>query len=906
MDKVYQHNSVEKKWQAVWQVQNIGQAKGTGKPYSIVIPPPNVTGTLHMGHGFQLTIMDILIRYHRMSGHKTLWQVGTDHAGIATQMVVERQLAKTNTTKHDLGRTAFLDKVWDWKKHSQTTITKQMQALGTSMDWSRERFTLDKPYTDKVAKVFVDLYKAGLIYRGQRLVNWDPALKTAVSDLEVVNEERSGNLWHIKYELAEQPGVFVEIATTRPETLLGDQAVAVHPDDSRYQHLVGKFLKLPLTKRSIPIIADEYVDPEFGSGCVKITPAHDFNDAEVGKRHHLPNLNILNPDASLNKNVPEAYQGLDRFAARKLIISDLGDLVVKIEQHTHNIPVGDRSGAILEPLLTNQWFLNCDDLADKALEIVRDGTIEFIPKNWFNTYKHWLENIQDWCISRQLWWGHQIPAWYDSEQNIYVGLSEASVRASYQLSDAVQLQQEEDVLDTWFSSALWPFVTLDWQEDEAIFKEFYPTQVLVTGFDIIFFWVARMIMMGLKCTKNIPFKQVYITGLIKDEKGQKMSKSKGNVLDPLDLVNGISLPDLIEKRTGSMMQPKLASAIAKQTKKAFPDGIMPHGTDALRFTFCALASNGRDIRFDLNRLTGYRNFCNKIWNASRLVLSFESSTHNVKLNSEIDNWILNKMQICINDSHKHIKAYRFDLLAKLIYDYVWHDFCDRYLEWAKTDKARANSQAGNVAKIILENIIKLIHPIMPFISEEIWHNIHANSTCLALADYPKAKTPGEYNNAEIENLFALIAGVRNLRSELNISPKIELTLTIEDCSSKELAIIEKYKQHLKQLLRCGFSEEKSATISASIVANSMQFSVPVADLINPKSEITRIEQVLKKQEKLIKQAASRLDNERYCANAPAEQVMEYQLQLKNAEIASKTYNAHLKLMQELLAGSNCE
>lgn len=898
MEKIYQHQNVEGKWLKTWKQQNISSPRGNAKPYTIVVPPPNVTGTLHMGHGFQLTIMDILIRYHRMTGRKTLWQVGTDHAGIATQMVVERQLAQNGSNKHELGREAFVDKIWQWKQQSRDTIAQQMQAMGTSMDWSRERFTLDEEYTEKVAEVFIELYQAGLIYRGQKLVNWDPKLKTAVSDLEVINSEKQGNLWHIKYELADKPGEYIEIATTRPETLLGDQAIAVHPDDKRYQHLIGSMVKLPLTDRHIPIIADDYVDPEFGSGCVKITPAHDFNDAEIGKRHNLTALNIMAADASLNENVPKKYQGMDRMQARTEIIKDLNELVVKTESHTHIVPIGDRSGVIIEPMLTNQWFLNCDKMADAALAVVRDGDIEFVPEHWFNTYKHWLENIQDWCISRQLWWGHRIPAWYDTKNNIYVGQSESYVRSKYNLADDIELKQDADVLDTWFSSALWPFVTIGWRQEDLTYESAYPTDVLVTGFDIIFFWVARMIMMGLHFTNKIPFKQVYITGLIKDEKGQKMSKSKGNVLDPLDLVNGISLEQLIEKRTSSMMQPQLAASIEKQTKKAFPNGIEAFGTDALRFTFAALASNGRDIRFDINRLTGYRNFCNKLWNASRLVLSFNSISQDVSLYSEVDKWILQKLQVCVNQCHDHVKNYRFDLLAKALYEFTWHDFCDRYLEWAKLDRLRPNSQAEVVATETLATILKLLHPIMPFITEEIWSSLKATSDCLALMAYPEISKPMHYNSQEVLDLFAIINAVRNFRSELNIVPKAKLILTHESALNQDF--LDKYQDNLAKLINCSFEDKLTNKASASIVANSIKFVIPIEDIVDPKVELIRIEQVIKKSEKVLAQANARLNNEKYCANAPKEQVEEYTALRANSELAIMTYKNHLELMQSLV------
>ncbi|HAO98009.1 MAG TPA: valine--tRNA ligase, partial [Gammaproteobacteria bacterium] len=676
-----------------------------------------------MGHAFQHTIMDVLTRYHRGKGEQTLWQPGTDHAGIATQMVVERQLAAQDITRHDVGREKFIEKIWDWKEHSGGTITSQMRRLGASVDWERERFTMDEGLSDAVHKVFIQLYNEGLIYRGKRLVNWDPVLHTAVSDLEVISTEEQGSLWHMRYPITDTNEIMV-VATTRPETMLGDSAVAVHPEDKRYTHLIGKTIDLPLTDRKITIIADDYVDMEFGTGCVKITPAHDFNDYEMGQRHNLDVINILTDDAKINDTVKSAYAGMDRFDARKQMVKDLDDqgLLEKIEPHTLMVPRGDRTHSVIEPYMTDQWFVKVAPLAKPAIDAVKNGDIRFIPENWNKTYFNWMDNIQDWCISRQIWWGHRIPAWYDNDGNIYV--ADSLEEAQAQAGEGVALRQDEDVLDTWFSSALWPFSTLGWPEKTPQLSRFYPTNVLVTGFDIIFFWVARMIMFGLKFAGDVPFKDIYITGLIKDGQGQKMSKSKGNVLDPIDLIDGISLDDLLVKRTQGMMQPEMAKKIKKQTQGEFPDGIPSFGTDALRFTFAALASFGRDIKFDLKRVEGYRNFCNKLWNASRFVLmKLEGDNIDTKASlSTSDEWILSRLQATKLNVEKHLKDYRLDLMSHELYEFVWHDYCDWYLELSKPLLADDKTKAGTQATLlkVLNEILTLLHPIIPFITEEIY------------------------------------------------------------------------------------------------------------------------------------------------------------------------------------------
>ena len=753
MDKTYSPEAIEQSYYKKWENHHYFQPRGDGKRFCIMLPPPNVTGSLHMGHGFQHTIMDALTRYHRMLGDKTLWQPGTDHAGISTQLVVEKQLEAQGISRKDLTREQFLEHVWKWKNESGNTITQQMRRIGDSVDWTRERFTMDEGLSAAVQKVFVQLHDEGLIYRGTRLVNWDPKLGTAVSDLEVLSEEEDGFLWHIRYPVVDSTE-FLVVATTRPETLLGDTAVAVHPEDPRFQHLIGKQVHLPLCDRTIPIIADDYVDQEFGSGCVKITPAHDFNDHEVGKRHNLPVINILNKKATLNKNAPLKYQGMDRFVAREQIIQDLQNdgFLIKTEPHKLKVPRGEKSNVIIEPLLTDQWYVKTKPLAEPAIAAVKKGDIRFIPENWNKTYFQWMDNIEDWCISRQLWWGHRIPAWYDSQGNIYVGYSENDVRFKYKIDEATLLKQDEDVLDTWFSSSLWPFSTLGWPERTPELEQFYPTSVLVTGFDIIFFWVARMIMMGLKFTGKVPFKEVFITGLIRDSEGHKMSKSKGNVLDPLDIIDGIDLESLVAKRTSNLMLNSVRDKIAKATRKEFPDGINAYGTDALRFTYCSLASTGRNVRFDVGRVEGYRNFCNKLWNAARYVL-MNTDEEQIDFGdgafqySPADQWILSRLQRTISKVHHYFETYRFDLLANTIYEFVWHEYCDWYLELSKPvlqdEHALSALKRGTRRTLIhiLDQILKLLHPLMPFITEEIWQRTtkftSENGASIMLSDYPQ-------------------------------------------------------------------------------------------------------------------------------------------------------------------------
>ena len=820
MDKTFEPQSIEQQCYKSWEEAGLFKASGSGDPYCILLPPPNVTGSLHMGHGFQQTIMDALTRYHRMKGDNTLWQVGTDHAGIATQMVVERQLNAQGKTRHDLGREDFIKKVWEWKEHSGGTITGQMRRLGTSPDWSREVFTMDEDLSKAVTEVFVKLHEEGLIYRGKRLVNWDPVLHTAVSDLEVLNEEEDGHMWHMRYPLADGSGELV-VATTRPETMLGDTAVAVHPDDERYQGFIGKEIKLPITGRLIPVIADDYVDQEFGTGCVKITPAHDFNDYDMGKRHNLPMINILTDDAKINDDAPEAYRGLDRFDARKQIVADLDaqGALVKIEPHKLKVPRGDRTGAVIEPYLTDQWYVAVESLAKPAIEAVESGEIRFVPENWNKTYYQWMHNIQDWCISRQLWWGHRIPAWYDENGNVFVGRTEEEVREKHGLGSDVTLSQDDDVLDTWFSSALWPFATMGWPEETPDLETFVPSSVLVTGFDIIFFWVARMIMMTKKFTGKIPFKDIYITGLIRDENGDKMSKSKGNVLDPIDLIDGIDIESLVTKRTAGMMQPQLAEKIAKRTRKQFPDGIQAYGTDALRFTFAAMASTSRDINFDMARVEGYRNFCNKIWNASRFVL-INTEEHDTGRDggemvlSMADRWIWAKFQQTLVEFEKALEDYRFDIAAQTVYEFTWNQFCDWYLELTKpvlnNDASTEAEKRGTRHTLInvLESLLRLLHPLMPFITDTIWQRVVPLSALkveegasIMVQAFPEVDAAKQDDKvlADIEWVKKFIVGIRNIRGEMDISPNKPLNALLKNVSDEDARRLDAAKAFLDKL-----------------------------------------------------------------------------------------------------------
>ncbi len=907
LDKNYDPQTLEQYWYQIWEERGYFAPAAPGEnPYCIMIPPPNVTGSLHMGHAFQDTIMDALIRYHRMCGEPTLWQAGTDHAGIATQMVVERLLEKEDKTRHDLGRDAFIERVWAWKEESGGTITRQLRRMGASLDWEHERFTMDEGLSAAVREVFVRLFTEGLIYRGKRLVNWDPVLHTAVSDLEVLSEEEAGHMWDMRYPLTNGTGYLV-VSTTRPETMLGDCAVAVNPEDPRYQHLIGERVELPLTGRRIPIIADEHADPEFGTGCVKITPAHDFNDHAVWLRHrdelaiasqpHGGLINIFTPDAALRANEPEegelippAYIGLDRYEARQRIVADLSalGLLDKIKDHRLMVPRGDRSNAVIEPYLTDQWYVRIQPLAEPAIAAVEDGRIRFVPANWKNTYFEWMRNIQDWCISRQIWWGHRIPAWYDTEGNVYVGRSEAEVRERHGLAADFPLVQDPDVLDTWFSSALWPFSTLGWPQETERLQAFYPTSVLVTGFDIIFFWVARMIMMGLKFMGQVPFREVYIHGLVRDAHGDKMSKSKGNVLDPIDLIDGIALEPLVAKRTGGMMQPHLADKIAKATRADFPNGIPSFGTDALRFTFAALASTGRDIKFDLSRTEGYRNFCNKLWNASRYVLmNTQGQDCGLSGDQEVsaaDRWIRDRLQTTIANVDEAIRAYRFDQAAQALHEFTWNHFCDWYLELSKpiltgpTSSEAAKRRTRHTLVQTLETLLRLAHPIMPFITEEIWQKVRplagVEGDTLMRAPYPVAdpSLADPEAVAEMNWVMQFILGVRRIKGEMNIPPGKPLPILIENASPQDLAWLEASRPYLDFLARVQslriLESGEAAPESAISLVGEMKILIPMAGLIDKEAELQRLAKEIARIGNDVERARAKLANPSFVDKAP--------------------------------------
>ncbi|GLQ71347.1 valine--tRNA ligase [Vibrio penaeicida] len=926
MEKTYNPTSIEQALYQAWEEKGYFKPHGdtTKDSYSIMIPPPNVTGSLHMGHAFQDTIMDTLIRAERMKGKNTLWQVGTDHAGIATQMVVERKIAaEEGKTKHDYGRDAFIDKIWEWKNESGGTITQQLRRLGASVDWDRERFTMDDGLSAATQEVFVRLYEEDLIYRGKRLVNWDPKLHTAISDLEVENKDKKGFMWHFRYPLANGAKTadgkdYIVVATTRPETMLGDTGVAVNPEDPRYKDLIGKEILLPVVNRLIPIVGDEHADMEKGTGCVKITPAHDFNDYEVGKRNNLPMINILTFNADIrdaaevfttngeesdvySTEIPAKYQGMERFAARKAIVAEFEELGLldEIKDHDLTVPYGDRGGVVIEPMLTDQWYVRTAPLAEPAVKAVEDGQIQFVPKQYENMYFAWMRDVQDWCISRQLWWGHRIPAWYDNDGKVYVGRTEEEVREKNNLAPVVVLKQDDDVLDTWFSSALWTFGTQGWPEDTEALKTFHPSEVLVSGFDIIFFWVARMIMMTMHFVKDedgkpqVPFKTVYMTGLIRDENGDKMSKSKGNVLDPIDMIDGIDLESLVEKRCGNMMQPKLAAKIEKNTRKTFENGIEPYGTDALRFTLAAMASTGRDINWDMKRLEGYRNFCNKLWNASRYVL-MNTEEHDCgmslsvedRVNMEFslaDKWIESQFEVAAKEFNAHLDNYRLDMAANTLYEFIWNQFCDWYLELTKPvlwKGTEAQQQATRYTLItVLEKTLRLAHPVLPYITESIWQSVKPlvegveGETIMtqALPQFNEDNFNAEIVE-DIEWVKTFITAIRNLRAEYDIAPSKGLDVMIKVASEKDAARIEANKVVLNSLAKLDsltvLADGAETPACATKLVGKSELMIPMAGLIDKDAELARLDKEVKKTHGEIKRIEGKLSNEGFVAKAP--------------------------------------
>ena len=944
MDKTYDPHQVEKQWYERWEREgHFVPSGGTREPYCIMIPPPNVTGTLHMGHAFQDTIMDALIRYHRMNGRRTLWQPGTDHAGIATQMVVERQINAEGLTRQDLGRSAFVERIWQWKEHSGSTITRQMRRMGASVDWAHERFTMDEGLSAAVRETFVRLYEDGLIYRGKRLVNWDPVLQTAVSDLEVVSDEEDGSLWHIRYPLADGGG-HLEVATTRPETMLGDTAVAVHPADERYRALVGTMVELPLTERRIPVVADEMVEPEFGTGCVKITPAHDFNDYQVGERHGLERINVLTRDARMNSNAPARYEGLDRFEARAKIVEDLKarGLLARTEAHRMTVPRGDRSHAVIEPYLTDQWFVKAGPLAQAAIRAVENGDIRFVPEHWEKTYFEWMRNIEDWCISRQIWWGHRIPAWYDDAGNVYVGRSEEEIRGKFALPASISLERDPDVLDTWYSSALWPFSTLGWPERTDRLETFYPTTVLVTGFDIIFFWVARMIMFGLRFMGDVPFREVYIHGLVRDADGNKMSKSKGNILDPIDLIDGIGLDELIAKRTTGLMQPQLAPQIIAATRRQFPDGIPAYGTDALRFTFCSLATQGRDIRFDLGRIEGYGNFCNKLWNAARFVLLNTEGEDCGLGDGEVElglpeRWIVSLLQRTESQARAAMDQYRLDLAAQAIYDFTWNEYCDWYLELSKTvitsqgasqgatgtfttfgsnggssgvipDPARLRGTRRTLIRVF-ETVLRLIHPLMPFVTEEIWQRIAPlagrTGPSIMLEPYPVPR-PERDDSEAVEHmtwLKDLILAIRRIRGELDLPPGRRIPVVLIGPSDTERERLRGGAAYVRALARVAtidvLEPGAPAPKAATALLGGLEILVPLEGIIDKDAEMERLGRQLAKLGKNLSRSRAKLANPSFRERAPGAVVEKERRQAEEMESSIGKLETQLEMLRTL-------
>jgi valyl-tRNA synthetase len=955
MEKTFNPTDIEQSLYTSWEEQGYFSPTGEGDSYSIAIPPPNVTGSLHMGHAFQQTIMDTLIRYQRMQGKNTLWQTGCDHAGIATQMVVERKIAaEEDKTRHDYGREGFIDKIWQWKEESGGTIGKQMRRLGNSIDWSRERFTMDEGMSEAVQEVFVRLFEDVLIYRGKRLVNWDPKFHTAISDLEVENKDKKGFMWHLRYPLANGEKTaegldYLVVATTRPETMLGDTGVAVNPEDPRYKDLIGKQVLLPLVNRLIPIVGDDHADMEKGTGCVKITPAHDFNDNEVGKRHALPQINILDKDAAIlataevydtkgevcdaySTELPSEFAGMDRFVARKAIVAKFDELELLVEVKDHDLvaPYGDRSGVIIEPMLTDQWYVRVEKLAGPAVEAVKDGQIEFVPKQYENLYFSWMNDIQDWCISRQLWWGHRIPAWYDESGKVYVGRTEEEVRANNDIAADVTLKQDDDVLDTWFSSALWTFSTLGWPKDTDDLKTFHPTDVLVTGFDIIFFWVARMIMMTMHFNKDengkaqIPFKKIYMPGLIRDENGDKMSKSKGNVIDPLDMIDGISLEDLLAKRTGNMMQPKLAKKIDKLTKKEFPNGIEAHGTDALRFTLTSVATTGRDISWDMKRLEGYRNFTNKLWNASRYVLmnteefdcggtSPQSKGGEMEL-SLADRWIIGQFEQTVKTVHEAFETFRFDLASQALYEFTWNQFCDWYLELTKPVlfKGSEAQQRGTRHTLVnvLEGLLRLMHPIMPFVTETIWQRVQPLSDFSKTDDSIMVQAFPQFNADkcdqqaidDLEWVKQFIVAIRNIRGEMDISPSKELPVLLKNVNALDQRRLDENEQFLSSLAKLEsisvLNDDEQGPACASAVVGDLSVLIPMAGLIDKDAELARLDKAIDKLEKDAARTRGKLSNDNFVGKAPAAVIEKEKAKLSEAESA---LNKMLEQKQQIAA-----
>ena len=934
MDNSFKPAEIEQQLYSKWEQLNYfaPTQKDNERNFCVLIPPPNITGTLHMGHAFNHTLIDILIRHSRMKGERTLWQAGTDHAGIATQMLVERKLTEENQTKSDLGREKFIDKVWEWRRSSGTTISEQIRRMGSSIDWSRERFTMDDDYADAVIEVFVRLYDEGLIYRGKRLVNWDPELKTAISDLEVENTEEEGHLWHFRYPLSDnvktKTGLsYLVVATTRPETMLGDTAVAVHPDDERYQDIVGSFVELPLCDRKIPIISDEYVDPEFGTGCVKITPAHDFNDNEVGKRHDLPLISVLTEEACVNQNSPIAYQGLDRLEARNKIVQDLKDmdLLESIENHKLMVPRGDRSGSVIEPLLTDQWFVKIEPLASPAIDAVKQERVRFVPKQYENVYFSWMNNIQDWCISRQQWWGHQIPAFYDSAGNIFVAKDEQQARAKYSLDPSVALTKDEDVLETWFSSALWPFATMGWPDSSEDLDRFLPSSTLITGHDIIFFWVARMIMMTLHFTDKVPFETVYIHGLVRDADGQKMSKTKGNGLDPLDFIDGISLEELIQKRTTNLTQPQMAERIEKSTRKEFANGIESYGTDALRFTFASLATTGKDARFDVKRLEGYRNFCNKLWNAAKFVLAntenyqFEKTEAKIE-RSSINSWINTKTNRLIKDVDYAIDTYRFDLYANHLYEFIWHEYCDWFLEFSKTmlwDEAQKESTKVETQKAlleVLETILRLAHPIIPFITETIWLTLASKlgieEDTIMLEAFPSKEDfeTDQKTYAEVEWLKSAVSGIRNIRGESKIKPSTKIEILLQNGSEQD----RNYAKNTEILLKRSANVDEISWLDSNAtppthalcLIGDLKLMVPLSGLIDLQGESNRIKKELNRHNEEVERLEKKLSNDKFIQNAPNEVVEKEKNKLAELQASREILLQQAKDLENIESESN--